>query len=455
LGATLPRIIAPSGSGLIQTADVLGWRCRVIRKIVQRKAVRWCRRSWKTALLFLLSARPTVAQERPCGVTRVDVEGVSKLAPSVVYELLPRDPPACFTNIELQEFERRLWALQVFDSVEVRLGEDSALRVKVREKWTLIPGGDFAIGPSFVDSYFLVYATESNLFGRAQGLYVSAAYSERQIRGEISWWEHEQAARRVTFGASAYHIASDIFFDDPTFWWTRRRAGGRLGLRFPFGYGSQLHPALFAIGYREISEGHPPPDLLREGELVGLGSRIAWDAYAWHDLSPSGFRLAMELTCAGFFSEAPTKNRSSATLTALAALRINETTAVLVNAAIEGAVPGDPNHSFLLGNLRGVRGLSGGLLRNALHGFSNVELRFATGVARRWFLQGVAFVDSAVYWRMNEHGKTQSPQDALGAGIGMRVVPTSISSVVPRIDLGSLLIPEQVWFFNFGISQYF
>src|SRR5690349_18490799 len=179
-----------------------------------------CRGAWKVALLLILFTRPTVAQGRPCQVTRLELEGFSKLEPAVVYELLPRDPPACFDDVELQEFERRLWALQVFDSVEVRLGEDGALRVKVREKWTLIPGGDFAIGPSFIDSYFLVYATESNLFGRAQGLYVSAAYSERQVRGEISWWEHEQAARRLTFGASAYHIGSDIFFDDPTFWWT-------------------------------------------------------------------------------------------------------------------------------------------------------------------------------------------------------------------------------------------
>ena len=62
---------------------------------------------------------------------------------------------------ELAEYGRRLWDAEIFDDVSVKPTSDK-LAVIVREKWTLIPSGDFSSGQTLRDSYFNVNLTEYN-----------------------------------------------------------------------------------------------------------------------------------------------------------------------------------------------------------------------------------------------------------------------------------------------------
>ncbi len=369
-------------------------------------------------------------------------------------ELLPREPPSCFTAAEVAEFERRIWALGIFDAVEVHAHDDS-LVVRVREKWTLIPGADFAIANTLRDSFFLLRLTESNLFGYAQTLRLSGYYVERTWGGEATWAEHENAARRFTFEGAARYYGSSIFFEYPSPAWDYTRTAGWFGLRFPFHAGSQWRFAILLSAYRERSTGDVPPGLTTSGYFGGGGVRITWDGYAWHDLAPKGFRWWTEIVPGWFFGRSSNEARHSVVMQGLASIRITDTTALLFNNVIEAGNPGSPNHSFLLTNLRGVRGLPDNLYRNVAHAFANIELRFAAQLAPRWYLQGAALLDAAVYSRLNEEGRPRAPASALSAGIGLRLVPTLLTDVVPRLDVGSLLVPECAWYATIGISQYF
>jgi hypothetical protein len=83
-------------------------------------------------LCFALRAPPTEASYAPCEPLHLEVSGLRRVSPGVVDELLLRKLPACLTPQELGEFERRLWALGIFDSVEVQRRDD-VIAVNVRE----------------------------------------------------------------------------------------------------------------------------------------------------------------------------------------------------------------------------------------------------------------------------------------------------------------------------------
>jgi hypothetical protein len=67
----------------------------------------------------------------------------------------------------------------------------------------------------------------------------------------------------------------------------------------------------------------------------------------------------------------------------------------------------------------------------------------------------VAFVDGGVMARSNAAGALDGWQAALSVGGGVRVIPTFLAGVVPRVDAGVLLAPARDWFVRFGLSQYF
>jgi hypothetical protein len=134
-----------------------------------------------------------------------------------------------------------------------------------------------------------------------------------------------------------------------------------------------------------------------------------------------------------------------------------------VNTVAEAASPGDPNHSYLLGSvvswrmfpIGGVRGLADNRYRNAFHAFANVEARYALELAKRWFLQGVAFVDAGTFVALDPFGELERARGALSVGGGIRLVPTFLAWLVPRIDAGRALAPVSGWFVLTGLSQYF
>jgi hypothetical protein len=397
-----------------------------------------------------------------CAVTHVEPHGFERVKLGVVEEILPRPLPACITDDELKELERRLWTLGLFDDVSVARVND-AIAITVREKWTLIPGIDVGSGKTFRDSYVFVSLIESNMAGRAMECGAYGAYYERALSAETWCGEHQNAARRVTFEGALQHVGSGFVFDDEPFAWERRRIGGRFGVRLPFFYGTQFRFAILPAVYHERSSGDVPENLVARGWFGGVGLRVTRDAYEWHDLAPRGTRLSFEATPGGFLGAAD-RHRHSVLVQLLTSFRLTERTGLITNLVGEAVTPGDPNHSVLLGSISawrgsfgsigGVRGLPDNRNRNAAHAFGNLELRHGIGLTKRLFLQPAVFVDGGVYARMNAAGDVQRAEPALSVGGGMRIVPTFLAWFVPRIDAGRLLLPEPAWFVQFAFSQY-
>ena len=410
-------------------------------------------------------ASPESATPTGCNATHLDPHGFSKVELAVVEEVLPRALPACIEADELTEFERRLWTLGLFDDVKVECTGD-ALAVTVREKWTLIPGIDFGTAKTLRDSYFFASLIESNMFGRAMECGFYGAYYERAFSGETWCGEHSFAARRPSFEINAHYVGSGFVFDDEpsNYNWERRRAGGRLGMRFPFPYGSPFRFAILPLGYHEKSTGETSPTLPREGFYGGIGLRVVRDAFEWHDLVPRGVRMGLEVTPGFFFTDGETRARHAVTAQIVGAARFSPRTGLLANLVGEAVNDGDPNHSFLLGSISawrgsfgtvgGVRGLPDNRNRDAAHVFSNVELRHSIDITSRLFLQPALFVDGGVYRRMNSAGQVQDAEPALSTGGGLRLLPTFLAWAILRVDGGHIFLPKQGWFVQLAFSQY-
>ncbi len=397
-----------------------------------------------------------------CDVDRLALEGFSAVKPVVVDELLPRPLPGCLTRKEEAELTRRLWALGLFDDVAVERRE-RVLHVRVREKWTLIPIPEVGTAKTFRDSYASLTLTESNVAGRAVECGAWVAYYQRAWTGEGWCGQHQNNARSVTFEGSATYSGSGFSYDDQPWSWERRRSGGQLGMRLPFWYGTQWRFALSLEGYHERLLGDFAPSLAREGVQLGIGARAIWDRYEWNDLAPKGHRFFISGHPAVYLRPGVDRPRHAVSSQWLTSFAFGDRAALLANVVVEAASPGDPNHSYLLGSvpswrmfpIGGIRGLADNRYRNALHAFANVEARYALELGKRWFLQGVAFVDGGTFAPMNAVGDVERPLGALSVGGGVRLVPTALVWLVPRIDAGRALAPASGWFVLTGLSQYF
>jgi hypothetical protein len=399
----------------------------------------------------------------PCDATHLDPHGFARVDLAVVEEVLPRKLPTCFDRAELAEFERRLWTLGLFDDVKVQCG-GGALTVTVREKWTLIPGADFGTAKTLRDSYFFLSLSESNVAGRAIECGFYGAYYERAFSGETWCGEHSFGARRLSYEVNANFVGSGFVFEDEPFLWERRRTGGRLGMRFPFPYGSPWRFAVLPLGYQEGITGDRPAGMSHSGWFGGVGLRVVHDGYEWHDLVPRGFRFGLEVTPGVFFANDERRGRHAVTAQTLAAFRFSDRTGLVTNVVGEAVNAGDVNHSFLLGSISswrgsfgtvgGVRGLADNRNRNQAHLFSNVELRHSVGLTSRLFLQGAAFVDGGIYRRMNSAGQVLPVEPALSGGLGIRLLPTFLAWAIFRVDGGRMFLPEQGWFVQLAFSQY-
>jgi hypothetical protein len=116
---------------------------------------------------------------------------------------------------------------------------------------------------------------------------------------------------------------------------------------------------------------------------------------------------------------------------------------------------GNANFSNLLGSFAGVRGLQDAVYHTWLQGVVNGELRQALPFATRWALQLVAFVDAAAFDRVDAQGRRSRSGWAASTGGGIRVVPTFLAELVLRFDVGRSLGPQQAFFMQWGLSQYF
>lgn len=204
--------------------------------------------------------------------------------------------------------------------------------------------------------------------------------------------------------------------------------------------------------YRELIEENPgahPPN----GYFIGIAPEMMWDRYRWHDLVPTGYRVTLELRPGYFLG--PNQNRHEGRLRYLQGVPLGPTTVLMINGMAEAVNAGNPNHSVLIGSLAGVRGLRDNLFRNRAQTYMNLELRHAVSLAPRWALQGVLFSDLGSFQPFDVQGKPQSWKGAANIGVGARLVPTFLSNTLLRVDLARLLSPDERFFLQVGITQYF
>jgi len=415
-------------------------------------------RSFSFCLAWLVwcTIEPRAALAQPDQVvSNVEITGTERTRSTTLTELLPRTPPALYSDAELRELERRISNLEIFDDVAVERVPPQTLRIRAREKWSLIPELDMAGGSSLADMYVFAGATEYNLFGRASALNVSLYRERRGFGFYTTYQEHVYRRKRWALAGEASYATSELRFPDNQGWfnttallylWTTSTPLLSDHLRYELGF----------FYKREVIEDASGSIKPPNGHAFGSSMMFTWDAYQWHDLTPTGWMVALNLAPGFFFAPANIpRNRAQLDFKLKAALRLTSTTAFMTRVEAGITSRGNANHNVLIGSIRGVRGLPDALYFNWLQVYGTIELRQAVRIATRWALQGVLFVDAGAFERITATGGRGQAYSALSLGGGVRVVPTWLSGLVLRFDLAQLLAPESSFAFQYGLTQYF
>ncbi len=394
-----------------------------------------------------------VAEGETVFVEEVDISGLVHTKPQTLVRLLPRSLPAGFTKAEIEEFERRVRNLSLFDVVRVRR-EGAHLTVLAQEKITLAPILGFTSGSSLQDLNATIGLVEYNIGGTGTQLGGQFSYSQRGPNVEVWLGQHALEPGRWAKELKGAYNSNGIRFSDSSTSWTRNRIGGEFELKGPYSHGSPLRYEVVLRTYRESVHDETASTRPPDGYYVGLIPEVTWDRYHWHDLVPKGYRILLEVK-PGFFFGA-NQQRHEIELQYLQAVPLGATTVLMFNNVFEAVNnSGNPNHSVLIGSIKGVRGLSDNLYRNRAQGYANVELRHAVPVAARWALQGVLFMDVGGFQSFAPDGTLRDWQTAVNVGAGMRVVPTFLSNTLLRVDVARLFSPAENWLVQIGITQYF
>lgn len=405
------------------------------------------------AVFSVAQAAQGIAEGEAVSIDTVNIEGLIHTKQETILRLLPRPLPAEFTRTEIEEFERRVRNLSLFDRVQVTRDGDT-LAVAAQEKITLAPILNFTSGSSMKDLNATVGLVEYNLFGTGTQLGGQFNYSQRGPNVDLWLSQHAFEPDRWAKEIKGSYNVNGIRFADSTSTWTRNRIGSELELKGPYGYGSPLRYEVVLKLYRELVEDMKGDRRPSDGYYVGLIPELTWDQYHWHDLVPSGYRIALELR-PGFFFGA-NQQRHEAKLRYLHGIPLGSTTVLMLNSVAEAVNnSGNPNHSVLIGSITGVRGLSDNLYRNRAQAYTNLELRHAISVASRWAVQGVLFSDFGTFQSFNQEGTLHDWRGAINVGTGIRVVPTFLSNTLLRIDVGHLFSPSHNTLVQIGITQYF
>ena len=400
----------------------------------------------------LLTLRDEALAAEPIAIDEVDVRGIERTERSTLTELLPRSPPASYTPAELSELQRRIRNLQLFDEVRVE-PRGRVLEIVVREKFSVSPIVDLSTGKSLHDIAVTLGATENNLGGAGTRLGGYAKYSERGPQLAVWLTEHSYHPTRWQKEVEVFFTGSGFRFGDDAATWQRTRLGGDVEVKTPFRYGGSLRYELVTTVYRERLTQASGLGVPEDGMFVGVASELIWDRYTWNDTVPHGIRMTFELRPGIFVG--PAQARHEARIEAIGGIDLGQRTVLAFRAIGEAVTSGNPNHSVLLGSQRGVRGLADTFYRDQSNVFGNLELRHAIELAKRWYLQPVAFVDAATFLPMNRSGTPTSWQGAFGAGGGLRLIPTILVRTLFRVDVARLFAPTEEALVQLGIDQYF
>jgi len=395
---------------------------------------------------------PVAAKAAPAHV--VTLKGLSRTRAETVLELLPRAPPAVYTELELEEFQRRLWNLGIFDLVQVR-HTDRGIEVELREKWTLIPVPDFSTASTWKDTYVALSVSEYNFLGRAMLLTASVWHETRGWNGAVSLNEHAYHSRGGAWGMALEFASAELVFEESPDAWARRGGAALISWQAPLPHDS--HTAYqIALGYAyehniDSQTRYKP----HNGHQVHAELTVNWESLRASDVAPHGIQAKLTLAPGGFFNLREPMPRIGAEGSLLAAWAITGETALMAQLVVTAASRGNANYSNLLGSVDGVRGLRDAIYHTWLQGVLNVELRQAFRFAERWAVQAVLFADAAAFDRVNARGHRSGSQAAASGGIGLRLIPTFLAEVVLRVDAGRALWPEPGFFMQWGLSQYF
>lgn len=408
-------------------------------------------------LVLPAMAHPAVAAEHRVepgivSIKTIEISGLIHTKEDTIRRLLPQPVPALFSSQEIEEFERRIRNLSLFDRVAVAV-HGEGLTVAVQEKVTLSPILSFTSGTSLKDLNATAGLVEYNVNGTGTQIGGQFNYSQRGPNVELWVSEHAYRPDRWAKEVKGSYNVNGIRFADSSTTWTRNRIGGELELKGPFAYGSPLRYEVVAEFYRETvqdSTGTRPQD----GYYVGLIPELTWDRYHWHDLVPSGYRIGVELRPGYFFGA--NQQRHEGRVRYLQGIPLTPMTVLMINAAAEAVNNSrNPNHSLLIGSIAGIRGLSDNLYRNQTQTYLNLELRHAVQVAPRWAVQGVLFSDVGAFQPFTETGSAKIWIGAVNVGTGLRVVPTFLANTLLRMDYAQLLAPSRNSLLQIGITQYF
>ena len=247
-----------------------------------------------------LRAATGLADNDPIRIEQIQIDGLIHTKQETITRLLPRSLPSEFTSAEIQEFERRVRNLSLFDYVLVARAEDT-LNIAVQEKITLAPILNFTSGSSAKDLNATVGLVEYNLFGTGTQLGGQFNYSQRGPNADIWLSQHAFEPGRWAKEIKGSYNVNGIRFSDSASSWNRNRFGGELELKGPYQYGSPLRYEVVVKMYRELIEDEKGVQRPPDGYYVGLIPELTWDKYHWHDLMPSGYRIALELRPGFFF----------------------------------------------------------------------------------------------------------------------------------------------------------
>lgn len=401
------------------------------------------------SVLAVLAASPAV---HAAEVDRIDATGLGSTSTATLSELLPRSPPAIYSDNELREFERRLRNLVLFDRVRVRL-VDRVLVVEVDRKDNIEGDVEASTGATVRDADVETAMLHHDIDGRASTFGAGVGYGERFAQFRILFNQHPYRARRWSWDADGFYGGSEVRFVDAPVEWVRARVGGSLYAKPPYSYATPFRFRVGAHSYAERSVfaegGTAPPD----GLFIGSSLEAYFDRWTFHDLAPSGVLLTIRLVPGWLVG--PRQARHSARTDLVAALPIHDRTVLTARAVGEMATTANPNYGLLLGSQTGVRGLPDTLLRDAAHVFGNVELRHAIELARRLYLQPILFFDAAKFRPMDAEGRPTRWLAAYSCGAGIRLIPTEFIDMLVRVDVARMLAPSRTWFVQVGLEQYF
>jgi len=264
--------------------------------------------------------------------------------------------------------------------------------------------------------------------------------------------EHESRRHRWAFGGQASYGSSSMRFTDGNAWFKTLGEVNVWATSVPLA-GPHLRgrTSLF-YAHEKISEVEGPvrpPD----GSTIGGGAELVWDGYRFDDLVPSGIKAQLGAGAGAFV---PAKQaRGYAELSLTAAQPLWPYAVLLARAEGNWTSRGNVNHSSLVGSIEGVRGLEDSLYRNWLQAYTNVELRQALKLFDRLALQAVVFADAAAFAELSAKGAQNGSERAFSGGVGARVIPTFLASLLFRVDVARLVLPTEAWFYQLGVSQYF